>query len=157
MTIVPRAEPAEEMSVRAQSYLLWGFGRHAATGAFMVWSADQFVNAQFLPIISYFTIPVWGWLCIIVGLICLIGTVLRNRDVARLGLMLSACITAALTTGLWLGAIDIWMAGGKTTPILAIALTSLVGKDLSVCTNPMRTPFELDEVVKRLKAGGRRG
>ena len=151
---LPHPAPPEEMSIRARVYLSAGLFRHLTTGLFCIFAANQFAAAAFIPIINFVSLPVWGgsMVCAAVALGC--GAWLRHRTIARVGLIMSAAITALLASGLWLGAGFIWFSGGKATPITAIILTALVVKDLAVCTDPMKTPLELTSTWRRVARGG---
>lgn len=139
----------DEMSSRARVYLLAGTGRHAAIGAFCIIGRDQFAAAAFIPIINFVDLRWWGAAMIFTAALLLGGALFRNRTMARIGLIASAAVTSLLASGLWLGAIGVWLTGGKATPITAIILTTLVIKDLAVCTDPMKTPLELSILWRR--------
>ena len=155
VTVLPNLHTSpDDMSSRARVYLGAGASRHAAVGAFCIIGRDQFAAAAFIPILNFFDLSVWGVAMVATSLILLAGGSLRHRTIARTGLILSAVITALLASGLWLGAMSIWFAGGKATPITAIILTTLVIKDLAVCTDPMKTPLELSVLWRRAASRG---
>ena len=151
---LPHPAPADEMSPRARVYLAAGTFRHLTVGLFCIFAAHQFAAAAFLPIIRYLDLRVWGIAMVATAITLTLGALLRNRTMARTGLIMSAGITSLLASGLWLGAGLIWFSGGKATPITAIILTALVVKDLAVCTDPMKTPLELTASWRRVVRGG---
>lgn len=150
---LPHPASPDEMSNRARVYLYAGTFRHLTTGLFTLFAANQFSNAVFIPIINFVSLYWWGWAMVGTAASLAVGATLRNRTLARVGLIMSATVTALLASGLWLGATGQWLAGGKATPILAITLTALVVKDLAVCTNPMKTPLEFTRMW-RVALGG---
>ena len=150
---LPHPAPPDEMSDRARVYLYAGTFRHAVTGLFTLLAADQFASAVFNPIINFFPLVFWGAAMVATAFSLGVGAVLRNRTLARVGLIMSSTVTALMAVGLWMGATGLWLHGGKATPILAITLTALVVKDLAVCTNPMKTPLEFTRMW-RVALGG---
>lgn len=130
------------MTRRARAYLIITAARHLSIGAFTIAAQGQFTAAAFIPIVGYLPLVVWGIAFLIAAVVCLMGAWLRSAAWARAGLLLSAVTTALIATGLWIGIITIWRNGGQATPISVILLTALVCKDLAVCTQPLRSPFE---------------
>lgn len=151
---LPHPAPPDEMSPRARVYLSAGMFRHITVGLFCILAADQFAAAAFLPIIGFVPLKYWGASMVLTAWTLGFGAFLRHRTIARVGLIMSAGITALLATGLWLGAGFVWFSGGKATPITAIILTALVVKDLAVCTDPMKTPLELSATWRKVARGG---
>lgn len=155
VTVLPHLHSSpDEMSSRARVYLLAGASRHAAVGAFCIVGRDQFAAAAFIPIIGFVDLAWWGAGMLVTALLLLGGSFFRHRTMARIGLIASAAITSLLASGLWLGALGVWLSGGKATPITAIILTTLVIKDLAVCTDPMKTPLELSVMWRRAASRG---
>lgn len=146
--------PPGEMSARARVYLGAGAGRHLLIGLFCIAASEQFAASTFIPIIGFLPLWVWGSVMLCTSAALVAGAVLRQRTIARTGLIMSAAVTSLLASGLWLGAGAVWMSGGKATPIAAILLTALVVKDLAVCTDPMKTPLELSSMWRRVAHGG---
>lgn len=153
---MPNLHPAspDEMSGRARVYLGAACARHLVVGLFCIFAYDQFVAAAFLPIINFIPLTAWGAIMVATALALATGGWLRQRTVARIGLIMSAGVTSLLASGMWLGASFIWLNGGKVTPVTAVILTALIVKDLAVCTDPMKTPLELTSMWRRVARGG---
>lgn len=150
----PHAGAPDEMTPRARVYLAFGCFRHFVVGWFCILASSQFTAAAFIPIVGYVALWVWGVAMVATSVLLGFGAAFRHRGAARWGLVLSAGITALMATGLWLGATAIWLRGGTATPITAVLLTTFVGKDLAVCTDPMRTPLERTSLWRRVARGG---
>lgn len=144
----------DEMTPRARVYLSFGCFRHLVIGWFCILASHQFTAAAFIPIVGYLPLWIWGLAMVVTSILLGLGAGFRHRDLARYGLIVSAVITALMATGLWIGAGLIWWHGGTATPITAVLLTTFVGKDLSVCTDPMRTPLERTTLWRRVAGGG---
>lgn len=132
----------KSMTLRARAYLTITACRHLVIGLFTLFNPEQFSSPVFVPIVS--TFPLWAWGAAFVGvaLICLVGTLFRSRAWARTGLAASATVTGIAAAGLWLGVIDLWLDHKPVTILTSTLLSALVAKDLTMCAQPMRTPFE---------------
>lgn len=151
---MPHPAAPEEMSPRARIYLTSGVFRYAVYGLFALIFQDQFSAATYIPIVDSLSLTMWGVAFGVTAGILGLGALFRHRTLARVGLIFSAAVTGALAAGLWIGAIHIWIDGGKTTALFAATLTALVVKDLAVCTDPMKTPLELTELWRKVVDGG---
>ena len=151
---LPHPAPPDEMTARARIYLISGVYRYLVYGLFALIFQDQFSAATYLPIVDSLSLTMWGIVFGITAGILGLGALFRHRTLARVGLIMSAGVTGALAAGLWIGAIHIWIDGGKTTALFAATLTALVVKDLAVCTDPMKTPLELTDLWRKVVDGG---
>lgn len=156
VTLPASLHPAsrDEMSQRARIYQFAGVFRYSAYGIFAILFPEQFAAAAFIPVVKYVDLALWGAIFMLTAGFLFLGATLRNRTIARLGLIVSAGVTGVLATGLWIGAVDIWLSGGKATALFAATLTALVIKDLACCTDPMKTPLELTAMWRRVALGG---
>lgn len=143
MTILPHVDRSPTaMTRRARTYLLIGGLRHLVIGGFMLSLPGQFKAAAFIPIVGAAPLWMWSGTFLLTAVLCVLGSAVRNRDTARIGLIASAATSGIMAMGLILGAFNQWMHGLPATPITAVLLASLTAKDLVMCTQPMRTPFE---------------
>jgi hypothetical protein len=145
---VPRlTRRPEEMSPRAQAYLLVLFLRHGSIAV-----ACHLIPQTFTaPTYNGFkeALPLWGWslLFAITSAVGLFSAIRRHEACARLALVLSAGSTGAIAGGFLTSALHNNWAGfiGLT---LAIAL---LATDLIQVRGPQRSPFEplVREALKR--------
>lgn len=138
---IQRSHRPEEMSGRAQLYLLASAGRHLLTGGWMLLVPERFMNLD-AALGGHLTL--WGASFLFVALLSIAAATSRNEHVAQLALFLSAVATGALAwriLGVWADD-GIPSVRGKTSPLLWIFAGSLTVKDLIVCRQPLRAPFE---------------
>lgn len=148
MSHFPTVHPPEEMTRSARVYLFAGAGRNLMVGLFAWRWPEQFTSGVYVPIIEFAGIGPWAVSLLATGLVLFAGAMLRHRDIARVGLVMSVAATAFMAAGIWIGAADVWLAGGTAAPISAPLLTALVVKDSAVCGNPMRLPLDLTGWIK---------
>ena len=127
----PLALPTE-MTWRARFYLCVGGSRHVGTGSVALALYDRFPNVELV-------LPIWAWGVVFVvgGLHLLYAAYSESETHARVALAVSAIVTAVWAAGFWAAAVD-----GIVTPLIAILMTALTLKDLTIVGEPMRTPFE---------------
>ena len=84
----------------------------------------------------------------ICGILCGLAALLRNGDLARVAMVISATITFVLAAGVTIGIGLIWVAYWQgerdvaASPLMPILLAALAAKDFIVCAQPVRSPFE---------------
>jgi hypothetical protein len=130
----------EQMTGRAQMYLTIAGIRHLAIGLCCLLVPWAFHTSSWRPLRALVPggLLTWGIAGCLTGLICLSAAGAKKEGWARAGLLSSAVIT-----GLWAGAL--WSAvalGEASSPTGPIIWTAVVLKDLVVCRQPMRSPFE---------------
>lgn len=160
------------MSRRARIYLsAAGAVRHMPTGLSMLAAPWWYSSAAFIPIFNWLNVEAWGWLMLVVGLVCVVGAATRNGDVSRSGMIGSATLTAVLALGLTFGLLNVWAAfvealgwdrllvlilsrpriyppdlahivTAPASPFLPLLMLALAIKDFTICAQPMRTPLE---------------
>lgn len=149
----PRIIP-EQMTGRAQAYLTVAGLRHAAIGGACLAAPAYFTSPGYQQIKG---IPggliTWGVVSAAVGVMCLAAAVLRSENLARFALLSSAVVTGLWAAGFWLAMFHGTIAG-PTGPAIWTAVTA---KDLIVCRQPLRSPFEplIRELLGRRSARGR--
>ena len=126
-----------QMTPRARVYLTIAAGRHLLTGGFILTAPDLFVTAAFIPIIKAAPLWAWGLMFLGSGLVCATAGLRKSEGAARLGLVLSATSTGMVGVGLLLAAIS-----QQASPLGSIVFLAVAAKDLTVCTDPLRSPFE---------------
>lgn len=162
----------DAMTKRARLYFVAGGGRHGLTGLTLLLLPWMYSGAAFVPIFNMLSVLTWGWIMFITGLICNFAAVNKNGDLARIGIVFSAMITAVMALGLWVGISIVWFKWFdevgpdafwtlvwdrpstypellKTisniippSPFLPIVMTALVIKDFAMCAQPLRVPLE---------------
>ena len=80
----------------------------------------------------------WGTVSLIIGAIGIVAAICRNDVWARVGLIASATLTGLITVGLFLSTFASPVAGVMGVVVFA----AVTVKDLIVCQDPIRSPFE---------------
>jgi hypothetical protein len=159
------------MTRRARTYVSAGGSRHFLIGVSMLAAPWLYSAAAFIPIFNLVSQVWWAWIMIAVGVVCLVGAITRNIDIARAGMIGSAVVTVVLAAGLTLGLINVWWTFGNTlgedllaqllhdrpalypaslvrivaappSPFLSLLLLSVSVKDFTMCAQPLRVPLE---------------
>jgi hypothetical protein len=132
--------PAEVMTWRARAYLVITAVQHGLIGFACIWlSGTEAFSGDAFRIIRHI-FPIWGWGVVFVagGIHLAIAAGRGSELLARVAMPLSAVLTS-----LWAMAFILaWHEGGVVSPVGAILATSLTAKDLVICRQPMRSPFE---------------
>lgn len=130
---------AERMTGRAQLYLLIAGIRHFAIGLCCLLGPQWFTSSSFdqLKALPGGLVGL-GVAGVVVGVACALAAALRSVGLARSGLLASA-----VTTSLWAGGLFAALAQGNLTgPTGPIIWTAVTLKDLVICRQPLRSPFE---------------
>ena len=130
--------PEEQMTWRARAYLGVGSLRHLLIGSAIMAAEDQFDSDSFSVIISILPLYAWGVVFLIGGLHLAWAALRASEGHARTALVISAGMTAAWGVGFLLA----FVQGGVVSPVGAILFSALAAKDLVVCAQPLRSPFE---------------
>lgn len=144
-TVYVLTEPGE-MTRRARWYLAIAAARHLLSGVFALFAGASFKSSSFGPLLSAAPLQFWAIVFLGAGLACAAAALLKHEALARLGMAWSA--TATLVVGLSLVlAIFSGQLSSPTGPIIWLAVAF---KDLVVCAQPIRSPFEgLGERIAR--------
>lgn len=142
--------PPEQMTGRARAYLMIASLRHLLVAACCWLMPDRFSSPAFDQIRAI--LPLWAWGIVFAGagVTCGVGAFAGRENLARDGLILSATSSA-----LWGGG---FLAAGlfdpNASPIGAVVWWAVAMKDLVVCRQPLRSPFEslVRQMVARDKA-----
>ncbi len=133
----------DRMTGRARGYLTIAGVRHLLIGTVCLFYSDLFISPAFTQIKAVLPIPVWGLAFIAAAVICLTSAIRGTGSLARLGLIASAITTAVWAGGFVAAAIVDLRAGRQPSgPTGVIIYIAVAAKDLVVCRNPMRSPFE---------------
>lgn len=126
------------MTGRARAYLSIAAIRHLLV-AISTWTmAHQFTSGSFIQIKAILPLPVWGLAFLGAGLACGIAALRGQETLARVGLILSATSSA-----LWAGGfVAAYLSGQAAGPTAVIIWWAIAMKDLIVCRQPLRSPFE---------------
>lgn len=128
----------DKMTGRARRYLLIAAVRHLLIAVSTWVAADQFTSSSFDVIRAI--LPLWAWGVVFAGagLTCAAAAVTGREILARVGLILSASSSA-----LWAGGfLASYFAGELTSPTGVVIWWAVTVKDLIVCEQPLRSPFE---------------
>lgn len=128
----------EAMTNRARGYMGVVSGRHLFVGFSALLMPDRFTSASFAAITNAW--PLWAWAAVslLIGCIAGIASVWRREALARVGLIASATLSGAVALGLTIAIFASPVAGVMG----AIIFTAVTAKDLIVCQDPIRAPFE---------------
>lgn len=132
----------DAMTGRARAYLILNALGFGTIGWFCIAHSEQFQAAAYIPIVNALDVRWWGVLFALGGIVSASGAWTRSPGWARAGLVMSAGVLGGCSAGLWIGIIAVWIAGKPATPISTIIMTLVVGFNLIMCSQPMRTPFE---------------
>lgn len=127
-----------EMTPRARAYLWIAASRHLTLGASCLLLADGFTTTSMAQIRDVMSLHVWGSLFVIVGTGCALASFRQSEHLARIALVLSAATSATWMAGFLAAALQHQL----TNPALPILAGALAAKDLVVCAQPLRSPFE---------------
>lgn len=130
--------PPERMTGRARLYLLIACIRHVLVAVATWVMAGQFTSPAFDQIKAILPLPVWGILFAVAGLACGFAALFGHETLARVGLILSST-SSALWAGGFLAAA---LSGQTTSPTGVIIWWAVALKDLVMCGQPLRSPFE---------------
>lgn len=136
----------EAMTPRARAYLAVVTSRHFAVAVIMLGLPHRLPRAPYVAFNAAAPLYVWGVASLVVGAFAFIGGTWRSEWWARVSLISSATLTAAMTTAL-LMSWSVLTSFGLMAAVLLLAVTS---KDMIVCQDPIRSPFE---AVLRRKVG----
>jgi hypothetical protein len=143
------------MTGRAQSYLLVAGMRHLLIGVCCILVPRWFTSPSYdqIKALAPGGLFAWGVVGTLVGLGCIAAAAFKHVGLARGGLLASAVVTSLWAGGLFAAMLE----GNLTGPTGPVIWTALTLKDLVVCRQPMRSPFEplVREVLARRDA--RRG
>lgn len=128
----------QSMTWRARAYLVITAVQHVGVGAACLGRPQDFDGDAFQTIRGIMPMTWWGVVFLIGGLHLTFAAARQSELAARVGMPLSA-----LTTSLWAAAFVLaYQEGGAVSPVGAILASSLTLKDLVICAQPMRSPFE---------------
>lgn len=128
----------DAMTSRARGYMLTVSGRHLVMAGFIFAAPERFTARGFKPMTDSWPLWAWGSIIALIGVVALAASVWRREALARTGLIASASLSGLVAIGLTIAAVQS-PVGGVTGAIIFWALTA---KDLIVCQDPIRSPFE---------------
>lgn len=128
----------DEMTWRAKAYLSICAARHGLLGISTLLVPNTFQGPAFEEIRGAASLTVWGMIFIAGGLHLTYAAWTGKETAAR-----SAMTVSAIVTSVWAaGFIMAFEPGGVVSPVAAILFSALTLKDLVICRQPMRSPFE---------------
>lgn len=138
LNLPPLARQSDDMTPRARAYLATAAVRHFLLALACVTIPDSFTSSSFDAIRSVLPLQAWGVVFFGVTVVAAWAVVRRSEPAARLSLIMSASSTAVWAGGL----VAAYFTGTLTGPSGPIIWWAVVLKDLIVCRQPMRSPFE---------------
>lgn len=133
------------MSARARAYLAIAGLRHLLVGMICVLIPGDFYSVSYQQLEKVLApapfaggIQAWGGLFIVAALILFAATLTQKESHARFALILSVVLTM-----MWAGGFVAALVHGQLQgPLGPIPWFALAAKDLVVCAQPLRAPFE---------------
>lgn len=126
------------MTNRARGYLTVAGLRHLGIGGACVLVPQNFTAPSFEVMRGVLPIPVWGVVFLIGALVCIGAALLRSEPLARMGL-----IGSSVTSAVWAGGFAVALFEGvATAPTTVVVWAAIAAKDVIVCRQPLRSPFE---------------
>lgn len=131
------ADEVEQMTWRAKSYLAVGALRHLIIASAMIFAPQTFDTPAFVELFKI--APYWLWVVSLVlgGLHLSYSALTRSESHARTALTISAAVSF-----MWATAFGIVVLEGSASMLATVIFASLGLKDLIVCAQPLRSPFE---------------
>lgn len=130
--------PAHQMTTRARLYLIVSSARHLILGASLLWQGDVYDRSPAFD--SLFRIaPHWAWILSLMvgGAHLAYSSAVGSEAHARTALIMSAGISA-----MWATAFGLIALHGVASVLATVLFGALCLKDLIVCAQPLRSPFE---------------
>ena len=140
-----RDHSPEAMTLRARAYLAVVTLRHFAVAVILLTLLGGLPSASLAGFDASTPLVTWGWLSVTVGAIAFVGGTWRSERWARTALISSAALTGAMAAALGLSWHSLTVLGW----VVLVLLLAITGKDMIVCGDPIRSPFEA--VLKRAK------
>ena len=130
-------EEVEQMTWRAKSYLAVGALRHLIIASAMVLAPASFDSPAFTGLFDI--APYWFWVVTLAigGLHLAYSALTRSESHARTALTISAAVSF-----MWAGAFGLVVLEGSASVLATVIFSALGLKDLVVCAQPLRSPFE---------------
>lgn len=135
------------MTSRARAYLLVNVVFHGVTGLACLFAEERLAAPAFRFISELMPFWLWGIGFLITAAACLYALGRPNETWARVGLVLSA-VSSAVWAGGFAAAVADVPPGEPVSPTGVLAWGAIAVKDLIVCRQPLRSPFE--PLIKRL-------
>lgn len=129
---------AADMTPRARAYLTVAGLRHIGVGLCTVVAPAAFTTTSLAQIRDIMALPLWGSGMLIVGCLCLLAALRESEPLARVSLICSAAASTTWTAGFTAAL----LTDQLSNPALPIIFGALAAKDLIVCAQPLRSPFE---------------
>jgi FtsH-binding integral membrane protein len=125
------------MTWRARAYLSVAAARHLVLGLFMALDPSSFVGPAWDGLFDI--APYWLWtVALLLGGTHLSYSALRqSAGHARTALVISAAVSL-----MWAGAFGLVVLEGSASVLATVIFTAMALKDLIVCAQPLRSPFE---------------
>lgn len=130
-------DEVEQMTWRAKSYLGVGALRHLVVAGSMIFVPGSFDSPAFTELFNI--APYWFWVVSLTlgGLHLAYSALTRSESHARTALTLSAAVSF-----MWAGAFGLVVLEGSASMLATVIFSALGLKDLIVCAQPLRSPFE---------------
>lgn len=125
------------MTWRARAYLVVASLRHLILGGFMLVDPGSFSGPAFLRLWTIAPQAFWTFALLLGGLHLAVAASLRSAGHARTALVISAAVNL-----MWAGAFGLVVLDGAASVMAVVLFTALAAKDLIVCAQPLRSPFE---------------
>lgn len=150
--MTPKPSPGEplldiSMTTRARGYLAVDVVFHGIVGLTCLFAADRLAAPSFRFIADLLPFQVWALGFLVTAAVCLYALVRSSEDWARLGLVASAVLTAVWAGGFMAALADVPL-DQPAPPTGVAAWLAIAAKDLIVCRQPLRSPFE--PLIRRL-------
>lgn len=127
----------QTMTVRARLYLAVAAARHLVLGGFMLLDPTGFHTLAWRELFRIAPYPFWTWALLIGGAHLAYSSARQSAGHARTALVLSAAVSL-----MWAGAFGIVVLHGSASVLATVIFTAMALKDLIVCAQPLRSPFE---------------
>lgn len=132
-----RNDPVD-MTPTARQYLGSVVVSHGIIGLVLILRPDDFTSSSFDALRAPMPLPAWGCFYLAAAVLCAAAATFRDGRLAVYGL-----IGAAMVTGSWVGGfMAAAVMGDLTSPSGPAIYLGIMLRDLVVCRQPQRSPFE---------------
>lgn len=132
-----RTVPPEQMTARARIYLTIAAAQHLLIAGGLLLFPGAWSTPSFAVLAGLAPLWVWGALMLAGGLHLTWSALTGSEGHARVAL-----VGAAVLAALWSAGFLLAWEHGVATALGGIVFAAVAGKDLMVCGQPLRSPFE---------------
>lgn len=125
------------MTWRARAYLTIACLRHLILGTMMLVAPQTFIGRAWDGLFAIAPRVFWAGALLVGGTHLAYAAWRESPGHARTALVISAAVSL-----MWAGAFGLVVLSGSASVFATVVFTAMAAKDLVICAQPLRTPFE---------------